>query len=183
MQETQEMGVQSLGWEDPLEKEMAAYSSILAGKIPWTEEPGGLQSIRLQRVRHDWATEHCMHRAVQSVGEAAENTNGACTSEAHRGNVIYPSSWRNFRSHSIHCWEDWRAQIFLTYDGLPPDEPIISWKSRTHQTQLSLAYLKWVLRALCLSHLCWPTVGPNHLMSDVLWWSVARNINLYDNLL
>ena len=45
--------VQSLGWEDPLEKEMATHSSILAWRIPWTEEPGGLQSIGLQRVGHD----------------------------------------------------------------------------------------------------------------------------------
>ena len=49
----QETQVQSLGQEDPLEKEMATYSSILAWKIPETEEPGRLQSIRLQRVRHD----------------------------------------------------------------------------------------------------------------------------------
>ena len=42
LQETQETGVQSLGWEDPLEKEMATHSSILAWRIPWTEEPGGL---------------------------------------------------------------------------------------------------------------------------------------------
>ena len=49
----QETQVQSLGWEDPLEKEMANYSSILAWKIPWTEEPGGLQSMGLPRVRHD----------------------------------------------------------------------------------------------------------------------------------
>ena len=44
------------GWKDPLEKEMATYSSILAWGIPWTEEPGGLQSMGSQRVRHDWAT-------------------------------------------------------------------------------------------------------------------------------
>ena len=49
----QETQVQSLNWEDPLEKEMATPSSILAWKIPWTEEPGGLQSTGLQRVRHD----------------------------------------------------------------------------------------------------------------------------------
>ena len=49
----QETRVQSLGWEDPLEKEMATHSSILAWKIPWTEEPGRLQSMGLQRVRHD----------------------------------------------------------------------------------------------------------------------------------
>ena len=50
MQETQ---VQSLGWEDPLEKGVATPSSILAWRIPWTEEPGGLQSMGSQRVRHD----------------------------------------------------------------------------------------------------------------------------------
>ena len=48
MQETQ---IRSLGWEDPLEKEMAIHSSILAWRIPQTEEPGGLQSMGLQRVR------------------------------------------------------------------------------------------------------------------------------------
>ena len=54
----QEVRVQSLGGEDPLEEEMATSSSILAWKIPWTEEAGGLQSTGLQRVGHDWATEH-----------------------------------------------------------------------------------------------------------------------------
>ena len=52
----QETWVRSLGWEDPLEKEMATHSSILAWRIPWMEEPGGLQSTGLQRVGHDWAT-------------------------------------------------------------------------------------------------------------------------------
>ena len=52
MQETQETLVRSLGWEDPLEKEMVTHSSILTWKIPWTEEPGRLQSMGLQRVRH-----------------------------------------------------------------------------------------------------------------------------------
>ena len=45
--------IQSLGWEDPLEKGMATHSSILAWRILWTEEPGRLQSMRSQRVRHD----------------------------------------------------------------------------------------------------------------------------------
>ena len=53
MQETE---VQSLGQKDPLEKGMAAHSSILAWRVPWTEEPGGLQSMGSQRVGHDWAT-------------------------------------------------------------------------------------------------------------------------------
>ena len=53
MQETQEMWVQSLIWEDPLEYEMATSSNILAWRIPWTEKPGGLQSIGLLRVERD----------------------------------------------------------------------------------------------------------------------------------
>ena len=48
-----ETWVQSLGWEDPLEKEMTTHSSPVAWKIPWTEEPGRLQSMGLQRVGHD----------------------------------------------------------------------------------------------------------------------------------
>ena len=53
MQETQEAGVQSLDQEDPLEEEMAIHSSILAWRTPRTEEPGGLQSLGLQRAGHD----------------------------------------------------------------------------------------------------------------------------------
>ena len=52
---TQEIQVQSLGGEDPLEKEMAPHSSILAWRIPWTEEPGRLESVGSQRLRHDRA--------------------------------------------------------------------------------------------------------------------------------
>ena len=54
MQETQAW---SLIWEDPLEKEMETYASMLAWRIPWTEEPGGLHSMRLQRVRDDLVTD------------------------------------------------------------------------------------------------------------------------------
>ena len=61
MQETEELGVQSLGREDPLEKKMSTHSRILAWRIPWTEEPGGLQSIRLYRVRHDRSDLACMY--------------------------------------------------------------------------------------------------------------------------
>ena len=53
MWETQ---VRSLSWDNPLEKEMATHSSILAWKIPWTKKPGRVQSVRSQRVGHDWAT-------------------------------------------------------------------------------------------------------------------------------
>ena len=58
MQETQEIQVPSLGWEDPLEKGMATHSGILAWRIPRTEKPGGLQSLGWQRVRLKQVTEH-----------------------------------------------------------------------------------------------------------------------------
>ena len=58
MAETQEMWVWSLSQEDPMEKEMATHSSILSWEIPWTEEPGGLQSTGSQRVRHNWVHAH-----------------------------------------------------------------------------------------------------------------------------
>ena len=57
----QETRIQSLDWEDPLEKGMATLSSILAWRIPWTEEPGRLQSMGFQRVGHKWATNTVCH--------------------------------------------------------------------------------------------------------------------------
>ena len=53
-----EIQVRSLGWEDPLEKEMASHSRTIAWKIPWMEEPGRLQSMGSQRVRHNLVTDH-----------------------------------------------------------------------------------------------------------------------------
>ena len=61
----QETWVRALGWEDPLEKDMATHSSILAWKIPWTEEPAGLQSTG-HRVRHDRATKHSVELSCSS---------------------------------------------------------------------------------------------------------------------
>ena len=58
IQKTLETQVPSLGWEDPLEEEMASHSSILAWRIPWMDEPGALWSMGLQRVGHNWARMH-----------------------------------------------------------------------------------------------------------------------------
>ena len=69
MRETQ---VQSLGREDPLEKEMATHSSILAWRIPWTEEPSGLQSMGLQRVAHDWMTSLWLCKLIPDSTEGEE---------------------------------------------------------------------------------------------------------------
>ena len=89
MQELQETQIWSLSQEDPLEKGTATHSIILAGRIPWTEEPGRLQSTGSQRVEHDWATftfldsnfsfkehqwcTHCRH-SKEGAGSAGETT-------------------------------------------------------------------------------------------------------------
>ena len=67
----QETGDRSLGHEDPLEKELATHSSILARRIPWTEEPGRLQSTGSQRVGHDLATNHTQTH-YNGMGETVE---------------------------------------------------------------------------------------------------------------
>ena len=64
MHETQEIGIQFQGQEDHLEKEMATHSGILAWKIPWTEETGGLQSMGSHRLGHNWATKQASFQSV-----------------------------------------------------------------------------------------------------------------------
>ena len=64
---TRQTQVQSLGQADPLEEGMATHSSILAWRIPWTEEPGGLPSVGSQRVGQDWATKQCIRQKPLSV--------------------------------------------------------------------------------------------------------------------
>ena len=67
-----ETWVQFLGWEDPLEKEMATHSSTLAWRIPWTKDPGRLQSMGSQRVRHNWATSLSFFRSYRDYTEKWE---------------------------------------------------------------------------------------------------------------
>ena len=66
--------VQSLGQEDPLEKEEATHSSILAWEIPWTEEPDGLQSIGSQRVRHDLLTKQLTAKNMNGISALINGT-------------------------------------------------------------------------------------------------------------
>ena len=74
-QETQEMQFWSLGLEDPPEEELATHSSILAWKIPWTKEPGGLRPWGSRRVRHDLATKHTHTRKTNKpVKKWAKNS-------------------------------------------------------------------------------------------------------------
>ena len=69
----QETRVLSLGQEDPLEQGMATHASILTWRIPWTEEPGGLQSMGSQRVRHDWATNTIVYKSFLWMVQVLES--------------------------------------------------------------------------------------------------------------
>ena len=77
---------QSRGREDPLEKEMATHSSILAWKIPWVEEPGRLQSMESQRVRHDWATSLSLFLSL--LNPLAKSAVMSCSPAAAHGEVL-----------------------------------------------------------------------------------------------
>ena len=70
----QETWVESLGWGDPLEKDMTTYSSVLAWRIPWTEEPGRLQSMGSQRVGHDLATKEQRRRKTKTKSLTLHHT-------------------------------------------------------------------------------------------------------------
>ena len=86
-----ETRVRSLGWEDPLEKEMVTHSSILAYRISWTEEPGRLQSTGPQRVRHYWATS-LLHffKVTKGLPRWCGGKESTCQCRRHKGHGFYP---------------------------------------------------------------------------------------------
>ena len=90
----QETCVRFLGWEDPLEKEMAIHSSTPAWKIPWTEEPDRLQSMGSQRVRHNWVTSLSLSPHTSQKGQHQKSTDN--------------KYWRGCREKEIllHCWQE-----------------------------------------------------------------------------
>ena len=124
----QETRVRSLGREDPLEKEMTTHSSTLAWKIPWTEEPGRLQSMGSQRVRHDWAMSLSLSY-TQYISQ-----------------LLYPSiCWWILRLLPClsycksYCYEHWNACMFSFSSDIYPDFLILD---KTRSNQMS----GWVVR-------------------------------------
>ena len=93
----QETWVWFMGWEDPLEKGMATHSSILAWRIPWTEEPGRLQSMGLQRVRHNWVTNtFYFHIHIYGFPRWLSGKESACKCKSHRRHRFDPTVWTIF---------------------------------------------------------------------------------------
>ena len=95
----QETRVWSLGWEDPLEKEMATHSSILPWEIPWTEELDGLLSMGSQKVRHDWVTEYaCTWNWVAKLGQREAEIPGGKNVKAERKKILFRLATRMLQS-------------------------------------------------------------------------------------
>ena len=107
MQETQ---VRSLGWEDPLEKEMATHSSILAWRIPWTEEPGGLQSMGSQMVGHDWSDLAHTRRGQKGRHGGCRRCDWIAGTRFGMAEIVYLSGWR---------WETWwKLGVLLSHSSV-----------------------------------------------------------------
>ena len=112
MHETQ---VQSLGWKNPLEKGMSAHFSILAWRVPWTEKPSRLQSMRLQRVGHDWATLESPldFKEIQPVHSKRDQSwvfTGRTDVEAETP-ILWPPHAKSWLiGKRLRCWEGWEAR-------------------------------------------------------------------------
>ena len=111
--DSQEMWVWSLGREDLLEKEMATYSSILAWKIPWTEEPFGLQFMGLQRVGRDWAagsthTHTCTRRWTERLWRSGK---GKIMETAKWSVVAGVGVWGEGRMEYRRFWGQWKHSM------------------------------------------------------------------------
>ena len=115
-----ETRVRSLGREDPLEKEMATHSSILAWRIPWREEPGRLQSMGSPRVGHDWATSLTHSSLTSSVKWVCSHDHSIVLEKAmtpHSGTLAWKIPWmeepgrlQSMGSHRVgHDWSDLAA--------------------------------------------------------------------------
>ena len=99
----QETWVWSLGWKDPLEEDKATHSSILAWRISWTEEPGGLQSKGSQRIGHDWATKHSIQCCIYGVVNLTHLIRLVCTFASASPcfpHPLLPSPWQPLYSRN-----------------------------------------------------------------------------------
>ena len=125
------MWVRSLGQADPLEKEMATHSNRLAGKIPWTEEPGRLQSMGLQRVRHDWATNTSGYRKtiVWLLGYVDFLTYESFSKSLSLSDLSIPCSFNHWCIHSssMACYSSWGHKELDTTLWLHNNNQLSTW--------------------------------------------------------
>ena len=120
----------SLGQEDPLEKEMATHSSILAWRIPWTEELGGLQSTGSQRVGHDWVTNTHTHTHTHTLQRSICSSVGAeilCLESSERAGflekVAVERAFAGSQHEELRPWQrSWGRRLGIHKGGMEPQE-------------------------------------------------------------
>ena len=140
MQETQETWVWSLGWEDPLEGKMATHSSILAWRIPWTEEPGGLPFIGSTRVGHAWAPMH-----PQSVLSTGGNTSHSSE------NAVFPPILLTARLWSHGCRSSLLSfSTTLLFNLMSRDKKLTRVHCHTDSVRVWICASDWLTFICCL---------------------------------
>ena len=173
MWETQ---VRSLGWEDPLEKEMAIHSRTIVWKIPWTEEAGRLQPMGSQRVRHDWATSLSFFLSFFKIPEVPE-AHGFCTNHRWREDRVLWS--RDIKSYPLSA----RCKLCYVASGqfshlrmgllMPASQ---RWRTSLHSISKNLALCpvctdqSWVPRVIILFN--------SKVLLLRLWWLAVFKMKL-----
>ena len=141
MQETQETWIGSLGWANPLEEDMATHSSIHAGEIPWIEEPSRLQSMRFQRVGHDWV---CTHEQLNNINSKW----GIVEVYPPPSPVAAAAAAKSLQSCPTMC---------NPIDGSPPGSPSLGFSRQEHWSVMNIQLLQYYLleRSAFLTAVWW----------------------------
>ena len=169
--EVWETWVWSLGWEDPLEKEMATHSSILVWKIPWMEEPGELQPMGLPRVRHDWTTSLSLYATGLFTEKLYGNDHLPCDT-VQRGTaqrdwlIIHLVSQPEFRISEM-AWR-WLESLGLGKACLA------SWRKKQQPTPVFLLGESHGQRGL-VGYRSWDH-KESDTMSDIMCWVTKHNV-------
>ena len=158
----QDTRVWFLGWEDPLEKEMATHSSILAWRIPWTEEPGGVQSMGSQE--SDMTKQlNYHHRGLSGLPRWCSSKEPVCQCRRHRRGRVNPWArkipWRRHGNPlQYSCLENsmdrgaWRAIVH----GIAKSWDMTEWLTYTHIASLFPTSIKWKWSRSVVSDSFWP---------------------------
>ena len=129
-----ETRVRALGWEDPLEKEMAIHSSTVAWKIPWTEEPGRLQSMGSQRVGHDWATS--LSLSSNMISYLGISSSVLCKFESEVGGTAQLHLTASETQMQMNTFRDWWESHFSSHRAKPNKD--CHWHTHTGRVTYAL---------------------------------------------
>ena len=159
----QETRVWSLGWEDPLEKEMATHSSTLAWRIPWREEPGRLQSMGLQRAGYDWATSLSLSDSILKSRDIA------LPAKVHLVKaMVFPVVMYGCESWIVKKAEHWRIDTFEVWCWRRLESPL---ESKEIQPVHPKGNQSWVLIGSTDAEAETPILWPPHVKS----WLIGKD--------